>query len=273
MLAFASSVASAYEADQYLHRTAEVADSVVLMDAQVNEALATIAANWRGPRDDARFARAVWRKLGGLYWADRIERWANANPAIEKYPQTRFRSIYRGMPVWATRVNFFFGVARTMKVGGVMVGTDKFGHFFSQGLKYYKRQQRGWPDERVWAQGAFAERWIFGRLTTGTYANADLVANYEGLLFYRSLFEDHVVADKPAIVVWSDSGPRIRRAFAWADHVNDYWDEALNPGAMVPSLESRLRRRVSETCPLARQQPQAYRSQDDAGLWAADEAM
>ena len=258
----------AYEADQYLNRTVHVPDSLTMMDTRVNAALLDIAAGWQGARSDARFARAVYRKLGGLHWADRIERWANANPAVAKYPQTRFRNIYTGMPFWATRVNFFFGVARSIRIGGVMVGTDKFGHFFSQGLKYYNRQQRGWREERIWARGALAERWIFGRLTTGTYANADLVANFEGMRFYRSLFENEVVAGKAAVVSWTSDGPVISRPFTWSDHINDYWDEALNPGWMVDSLEKRLRLKVTAACTQARESPDAYRSEQDAALWA-----
>ena len=260
--------AAAYEADQYLNRTAGVEDSLPVMDARVNDALEKIAARWRGPPDNARFARAVYRELGGLYWADRIERWANANPSIQKYPQTRYRNVYWGMPIWATRVNFVFGVARSIRVAGVIVGTDKFGHFFSQGLKYYKRHQRGWSHERVWARGAYTERWIFGRLTTGTYANADLVANYEGMRFYASLFEDGVVPGKGTIVRWTADGATIARPFTWADHINDYWDEALNPGAMVPALESRLRVRILALCEAARVAPTAYSSREDAALWA-----
>lgn len=148
-----------------------------------------------------------------------------------------------------------------------MIGTDKFGHFFSQGLKYYKRHKRGWSDERVFARGAYAERWIFGKLTTGVYANADLVANYEGMRFYASLFEPGVIPGKAAIVRWSESGPVISRPFTWTDHVTDYWDEALNPGPMVPALEKRLRKRMLELCHAARAEPAAYSSSEDDALW------
>ena len=78
-LALCVSGGFAYESDQYLYRTAEVADSLPLMDARVNDALVQVAATWSGPRDDARFARAVYLELGGLYWVDHIERWANAS--------------------------------------------------------------------------------------------------------------------------------------------------------------------------------------------------
>ncbi|MCH8256843.1 MAG: hypothetical protein IIA75_02905, partial [Proteobacteria bacterium] len=131
----------AYESDQHSNRRAIVSDSIGVMDRKVNDTIAQIVRNWRRKRQDNKaFARAIYHELGGLYWADKIERWAARTDLVEKYPQTRRHSIYRGMPIWATRVNFVFGVGRSFKVNAVMVGSDKFGHFFSQGYKYYKRE-------------------------------------------------------------------------------------------------------------------------------------
>ncbi len=261
------SSASAYETDQYSNRTLNVADSLPLLNARVNKAIADIAAGWKKPADDKSFARAIYYELGGWYWADKIERWAAASPEIEKYPQTRYHSIYRGMPVWATRVTYLFGVGRTFRVNGVMVGSDKFGHFFSQGFKYYKRGLKGWDQPRLLARGAFAERWIFGQWTTGNYANADLVANYEGMRFYMNLFADDEVTGKSSILKWRDGKPVQMRQFSWADHINDYWDEALNPSYLIDSLNEQLRPRISALCYLYDLHPARYVSDNDAILW------
>ncbi len=134
-----SADALAYESDQYWNRTQEVVDSLEVMDLEVNDAIRRIAESKRQPGDQLAFSRAVWREVGGWYWADKIERWAARSPDVDKYDQTRHKSIYRSMPIWATRVNFVFGVGRSFRVNDVMVGSDKFGHFFSQGFKYYKR--------------------------------------------------------------------------------------------------------------------------------------
>lgn len=262
-----TATASGYESDQYLYRDHPVDDALVLMDGRVNDALQSIAADWEGERSEARFAQEVYYALGGWYWVDRIERWADTNAAVQKYPQTRYHHIYRGMPIWATRVNWLFGVGRSMRVSGVMLGTDKFGHFFSQGLKYHKRFARGWAEEKVLRRGVFAERWLFGLLTTGVYANADLVANYEGMRFYRSLSEPNIIPGKNAIVMWDGNTPRIARAFSFADHINDYWDEALNPSLVVPSLGKRLKVRIGELCDAVHLHPELYSSKDDQRLW------
>ena len=78
-----------------------------------------------------------------------------------------------------------FGVSPTIKVAGVFFGTDKIGHFFSQGRKFYGRYRRLRDESKAARQAIFTENWLFGRLTTGIYSNADLVANYEGYRFYR----------------------------------------------------------------------------------------
>ena len=258
----------AYESDQYSNRPAIVSDSTMVMDRKVNDALALVIKDWgEKRRSNKAFARAIYFELGGLHWADKIERWAAKTDLVEKYPQTRRQSIYQGMPIWATRVNFVFGVGRSFKVNEVMVGSDKFGHFFSQGFKYYKRELKGWDAQRLYARAAFAERWLWGQLTTGVYSNADLVANYEGMLFYKSLFENDVIEGKRAILRWKDGKPEQIRQFTWADHINDYWDEVLNPSFNVASLDKRLRPRIRKLCGDYETRPELYVSEDDELLW------
>ncbi|MCB1036575.1 MAG: hypothetical protein KDD47_22310, partial [Acidobacteria bacterium] len=260
------SPASAYETDQYSNRLLPVTDSGELFDARVNEAIEDVAAHWQGPRNDYRFARKIYWRLGGLHWVDHIERWAMKNPEIEKLPQRRHKSIYSGAPLFYRRVNALFGVGRTMKIHGVLLGSDKLGHFFSQGVKYYRRHLGGASDERLLAVGRKRERGIFGQRTTSVFSNADLVANYEGYLFYRSLFEDDIVPGKPALLIWQGDRPVPKRPFTFADHVNDYWDEALNPSHFSPGLRHWMAQTLLTLCPLYQQHPEAYEPNNDQAL-------
>jgi hypothetical protein len=258
--------AQAYESDQYSNRLVTVSDSIEVLDLEVNEAIGRIAADWDGPEDRRRFATEVWRELGGVYWVDRIERLAMTSPEIERLPQTRRESVYSGAPFVASPIIFLFGVARTIKLAGRLTGSDKFGHFFSQGLKYYRSHLNGWSEERIASRGRFNERWLFGRLTTSVYSNADLVANWEGYLFYRSLFEDGIIPGKSRIVHFRDGRAELVRAFTWADHVNDYWDEALNPSYWDPLLERVMHAKLEEYCGVYLQDPLAWVSPHDAEL-------
>lgn len=269
-LVFVVPLVAAYESDQYSNRLVPVKDSLEVLDRRVNDTLAKIAREWDEPNDEdrnLRFAKAVYHELGGLHWADKIERWASKTPLVDKYPRVRYDSIYQGLPIWGRRINFFFGVCVSIRLNDVIIGSDKLGHFFSQGLKYYKRTEHGWSRERVVEFGATAERFMWGQLTTGIFANADLVANYEGMRFYQSLFEEGIVEGKGPIMAWRDGKPHQLRPFTWADHVNDYWDETLNPSHVVDALYTGLRERIRSMCPLYEKEPSAFIAENDEALW------
>jgi hypothetical protein len=102
------------------------------------------------------------------------------------------------------------------------------------------------------------ERTIFGQLSDGIYSNADLVANYEGHVFYRSLFEDDIIAGKPAILHWETDGWIIQRNFDWADHVNEYWDEALNVNHYDAGLFKYMHETFVSMCPEYWERPDLY---------------
>lgn len=248
----------AYETDQFHNRLEPLEDSTEVLDARVNETIADIAADWDDPEDPLKFVDAVFHRVGGYHWVDKIERWAMESDEVDRLDTPRRESIYKGHPIWATRVIAFFGVGPTIKLNGELIGSDKLGHFFSQGRKYYLRFLR-LPDEaRAAERSAYTERAIFGQMTTGVYSNADLVANYEGYRFYRSLFEDDVVSGKAAIVKWDGDRWKVQRPFTFADHVNAYWDEALNVNHFDGLLYPHMKERLTEFCDDYAEEPDRY---------------
>jgi len=254
---FATS-AMAYETDQFSNRSQPITDSTEILNLQVNKTIEGIVADWRKGRDEKAFVNAVYHKIGGLHWVDKLESWASRSPEVEKLDTRKYHSVYSGLPIWSVRVTFFFGVGKTLRLGDELIGSDKIGHFLSQGRKFYRRYLKHGTEARAAKQSAYTERAIFGKLTTGTYSNADLVANYEGYRFYRSLFEDDIVAGKPAILRWEGDGWVIQREFDWADHVNPYWDEALNINHYDWLLYKRMRARFLSLCPQYWEQPSLY---------------
>ncbi len=261
-----AATALAYESDQYSNRSLPIADARPALNRLVDEALARVVADWKGPANKPAFARAVFWQLGGMHWVDPIERWVMESPEIDRLPRSQRRGIFTGSSPFHTRVNFVFGVGQTFKLAGTRVGSDKLGHFFSQGMKYYQSHIRGASESQVMSRGRVNERLIFGQLTTGVYSNADLVANYEGYLFYRGLFERGIVAGKPALVVWREGRPVVQRSFDWADHVNDYWDEALNPSFYGRGLQRFMSRKLPELCAEYEENPAAFKPRNEAEL-------
>jgi hypothetical protein len=249
---------AAYETDQYTGRLLPLADSTEILNALMNREIERVLADWRHGRNEKRLVREIFWHLGGLHWVDKVERWTIRSPLVEKLPTPKRASIYAGLPLYATRVITFVGVGATLRLNGSLVGSDKLGHFLSQGRKYHRHYLRTGDHGSVVRHGMRNERGFFGRATTGVYSNADLVANYEGYLFFRGLTEDGIVAGKPALLGWEGERPFLRRRFDWADHVNDFWDEALNPSRCAPSLQKHLRKNLLALCPDYFSAPEAY---------------
>jgi hypothetical protein len=258
--------AAAYETDQFYNRSQPIADSTEVLNRKVNETLTEIVENWQKGEDERVFVNSVYNKLGGHHWVDKLERWAMKSPEVEKLETPRYDSIYAGMPFWSTRTTFFFGIGSTIRVNDQLIGSDKIGHFYSQGRKYYRRYLKYQSEEKAAIQSAFTERAIFGSGTTGSYSNADLVANYEGHRFYRSLFEDDIVPGKAAIIRWEDGKWIIQRAFDWADHVNEYWDEALNVNRYDNLIYGHMKERMVELCPQYWEDPSLYTIENEEAL-------
>jgi hypothetical protein len=174
--------------------------------------------------------------------------------------------VYAGMPVWSIRAVAFSGLGDTLRVNDQLIGSDKLSHFLSQGRKFYGRYLVSGSEEKAAQRGVLTEQAIFGAGMTGSFSNTDLAANYEGYRFYRSLFEDDIVAGKPAILRWTDDGWIMQREFDWADHVNAYWDEALNVNSFDPLLHDRMVDRMIDLCPKYWRNPELYEIRNEAAL-------
>lgn len=262
MLVF-SPAANAFETDQFTHRQLQITDSQSILDHQVNLAIGDSILGITDPSNKHIIINRIYRKLGGLSSIDKIESWAMHSDQIERLPTTASDSIYAGIPFWATRITGILGIGATIKVNGVLLGTDKLGHFFSQGRKFYVRWLRMQDIEEAAELSAFTEGAIFGQMSTGSYSNADLVANYEGFKFYRALFEGDPLTGKPAILSWQGDHWIMQRPFKWSDYVNDYWDEALNINRFDRVLYPYMKERLLELCDGYLQPGNYYRIQDE----------
>jgi hypothetical protein len=116
------------------------------------------------------------------------------------------------------------------------------------GAGYYAKLAAGATLDSVLQYGVHTEESYWGLAATGVYSNADLVANYEGMRFYQSLTQDNVIPGKKAIVGWDNDLPRVQRTFDVADHVSDYWSEALNPSTFSDHLEPVVNDSLKRMC-------------------------
>ncbi len=261
-----SATAAASETDQFYNRSQPIADSTEVLNRKVNETLAEIVAEWRKGYDQKALVDDVYHRLGGRRMVDKLERWAMKSPEVEKLKSSKHDNIYSGLPIWSTRAIFLFGLGKTIRINDQLIGSDKISHFLSQGRKFYRRYLKYGSEEEAAKRSVFTERAIFGSASTGSFSNADLVANYEGYRFYRSLFDDDVVPGKPAILRWEDDGWIIQRPFDWADYVNEYWDEALNMNDYGRLLYGHMRKRLVKLCPQYWENPSLYTIENEDDL-------
>ena len=259
-------LAGAFETDQFTHRYQQIADSQSLLNRKVNLAIGESILGVSNADEQMVITNRIYRKLGGPAVIDKIEGWAMRSDEIERLSAPASHSIYAGIPIWATRLTGFAGVSPTIKVNNVLMGTDKLGHFFSQGRKFYVRWRRVNDAAKAAKQSALTERAFFGQLITGSYSNADLVANYEGFRFYRSLFEPDPLTGKTALLSWQGDHWIMQRPFEWSDHVNDYWDEALNINHYDIVLYPYIKKYLLLLCEWYHQYSNLYQIHNDAGL-------
>jgi len=246
------------ETDQFNNREQAIEDSQNLLNKKVNLAIGNSIDEIDDPQDTMKIVNRIYLELGGFSSRDKIEKWAMQSENVDRLDITSNDSIYADIPFWATRIGGLAGIGATIKLNGVLVGTDKLGHFFSQGRKFYIRWLQLNDVEMVAKKSAFTEKAVFGMLSTGIYSNADLVANYEGFRFYRGLFEADLLNNKPAILKWQDDHWIMQRPFVWSDYVNDYWDEALNINQYDSLLYPYMHARLLELCDGYQANPKLY---------------
>lgn len=120
----------------------------------------------------------------------------------DKYPTIKIAlddSIYGQ---WSVLNGFLLGrkkasesplaLAPLIRVGDVIVGTDKLEHLFGMGYQYFDRHYlRGHSLRRVLKRGIFFEKTILGGniLATGVFAYSDLAANFNGMRFWNSMLQ------------------------------------------------------------------------------------
>lgn len=208
--------------------------------------------------DDA-IARELYKKLGdGKFPFTKVGNWLNTNKfAAEpsRYKTSYSKSIFILLPT------NYLTISPTINMYGSQFGVDKIEHIFQQGYTYYNMERedvaKGMSSEdaikKAVKWGKVSERTFFGSLVSGTFSNADLVANYVGMKFYQGLFEEIKIGNvsRPAILlrengVWvlnetGDLRDRILRPFI-SDHLNEAW----NPSIFSFNLRFSIRRIVKK---------------------------
>jgi hypothetical protein len=191
------------ETDQFLAMEIELEDSGPALNRYLNEQALLFLEKEnarRSPTENPdKLAREYYYYLFKGLFVSRLRSWVFTSDEIDRYPDlsVKYFEHYR-LSIYDMRsFPFFMPMARTVRVGDVHFGMDKFGHFLGFGRRGYKQflryRERGLTEEealekliRYWL---FSERYLVGNLVDGIYSYADLEANYQGLRMIRALGE------------------------------------------------------------------------------------
>jgi hypothetical protein len=256
-----------------------------LLDARMNLLLRRLdkkLAEQKTAPDEARRLEFVSEIFQHPYLPELItpyEEWAKHEAALPLY-KIRDKGIYgRAVDYDDVRMTWYIELSPIIQLAGVLIGLDKLGHYLAQGFQYYLHY-RGLPPQLSAAERAAALRGFghaqelgqLGLATGGIYSSADLAANWQGMLFFRSLFDDVAEAGEthPRFFALDRRG-RYRRVrdFHWAEWVDPSWDEVLNPSRIerpefyrkvLDNLQSRAPERPGEpsVCEHYRRDPRAF---------------
>ncbi|MDP2342747.1 MAG: hypothetical protein Q8O67_17455 [Deltaproteobacteria bacterium] len=282
VLGFAAG-ARAAETDPYYAWFAPPQDGTAALNTVINERLERGLAEVNAsspPLSCERAARAMVAPLAQTAWwffVSEMRLWdVDRVPHDDAgYSDLRAVGTYRSAPLLP--FGKFVPVDPAVRVGDVLFGTDKLGHFFTNGPRYldrYRSALAGGAD--VAAAEAAAVRlgvaqelgWL-GMGVSGVFSYGDLEANWRGFLFFRDLCASPPSSTTPRLIRrderWSLSAP-----FDIAAVVSPCWDESFATSAFAPQEREPVRRAVLSLCkrwqrPDIQERRRRYRERGCAG--------
>lgn len=259
-LALTSSL-NAAETDQFYAAQAVIRDSSTEMNAFFHEKieLALDIVNLKKNPVSCRLAaKEVLKQVVGEFSLSeyiknksfsKISVYTQKSPLIERFPPEtvsekdyRSQSIYRHRPFPVNVV----GVARTLNLNGIYIGTDKLGHFSIVGKTYYKNFLKALEDglaleeAQTYAilKGFKQEIALLGYAVGGTFSYGDLEANYQGLQFGRNMCEGETPYLIQSKNLWVHNPAH---NFDIKKYINPKYDEAYNVSFWSPRMWKKMK--------------------------------
>lgn len=228
----------AYEVDNFTDREILKKDSLAVLDAKVNEILEKAVKGTRKEVGTECNVPILRQEI--LRWirpdpTGQLEVWIELTDQLERTRVGIKESIYQKVSFLDSPILRVVGIGRSLLVNKLIVGSDKIGHFFYQGLDYFDQVKNGKTIDQVLKED-HGEDGIWGLSTSGVKSYADMATNYQGYRFWSQLTQgDHSYLECNALEGW-----KLKRKFTWADYVNEAWDEALNCSEMRPAIQAKV---------------------------------
>ena len=225
--------AHATELDSFTYRGDSVPDATAILDAETQWRITAAIQN--ANRDGDCETRSLHHELGqqlragaaGIFMVAPLEFYANYSSDVPRLRFPRSESIYRDIWLFQSIPITLYPLGHLIRVNDVVIAGDKFSHFFNVGWEYYKRLGDDGDDTVAIDYGHNSEAGIWGMTTTGVFSYADLVSNYDGMIFWRDFIRQEG-SSRPSYVECRDHQWVETRTFHWSDWVAPAWDEAIN---------------------------------------------
>ncbi|WP_419812694.1 hypothetical protein [Bacterioplanoides sp.] len=167
-----------------------------------------------------------------------LEIFAEESPQVDKRRVGFEDSVYRDFErVDAPSLVISERVAAVIRINYVYLGSDKLGHFFTEGNTYFEITDRmSGGIEAGLLYGEWSESLYFGAQTTGVYSYADLVANFNGMRFWNRIlahYADPLTQQFQSPYIVCDHQRWVKKTpFNFDDYVDYGWDESINCSAL-----------------------------------------
>ena len=252
------STANALETDQFLPGNVILKDSSTVMNAYFHRSIRRALDEGNRKNLSCRdLAYLVMENATGKYSISKASSYASSTPLIERFPDDSVsdRSYIRSsFYQHATLPIQIVKIARTINVGGIYVGTDKFGHFTHIGKSYYKKylnfKKIGLTEDqsirKAIVEGFNTEYGSLGLGIWGVLSYGDLEANYQGFMFALDMCKE----ENPIIIKenqqWIENP---EHQFDVKNYFNPKMDESFHLSFWKKSLYQKIENKLkSEYC-------------------------
>jgi len=199
----------------------------------------------------------LYKEMKGVFakpLKSQVEEYVVDHPFIISQLRTPYKSsIFNGFPGIGLITQLPIGrLGSLININGYYVGSDKFGHFHTEGLDYFKMvymESKGASSnfldlefssidehknlKKALDWGEMVENTYFGKLTTGVYSYGDLTANFNGMRFWIHLLGDYYdplgasYNHAPYVSCIEGKWSQVND-FKWEDYIDETFDETIN---------------------------------------------
>lgn len=222
----------ATEVDNFTQRYESIENSLPQINAEINKRVqdSINSENLRSNYCDRESLLSRIKNKFVFFGYSKFEIWMQTNSRLPQ-KRTLKNHIYKNADIISTgsTVNLPFTMSSLFNVGGLLIGADKFSHFFTEGWIYYhKYSSQNYTEQEILVDGYKKEAGLWGGYTMGIISYADLSANYLGFQFWLSLLGKSELLNKGPFIQCSRNKWKIIVPIDISSFLNNSLDEGIN---------------------------------------------